>query len=244
MIKELDGRSIKKFLEIDFNNDSEIHNPEWYLERVPSSFYVFIDENYIKDASTLDKIATIINKDKFTSCEFHGDALAHGIYCKPYWDWIEPLADYLRDKKVLDVMAGSGLISMCLKYLGIDIDACDRATGEDNEYVNYRCWDFPIISGEKYIEEQAKKDIIYDTILMIWPEFNGDGTDKKICDVFLNSNPNGEIIFIGEDDMGGCTGSKALFEAYKFEEIVELDKYYIPDWGYHDGIFRATKIAK
>ena len=67
---------------------------------------------------------------------------------------------------------------------------------------------------------------------------------KEICDVFLNSNPNGEIIFIGEDDMGGCTGSKALFEAYKFEEIVELDKHYIPDWGYHDGIFRATKIVK
>ena len=78
---------------------------------------------------------------------------------------------------------------------------------------------------------------------MIWPEYNGDGSDKEICDVFLKSNPNGEIIFIGED-CGGCTGSDDFFSNYELEVIEELDSHYIPDWGLHDGIHKVLKIER
>ena len=241
MEKELDEKNVKKFLEMDFNNDPERHEIDWYLERVPNSFYTYKEKDNNKHISALDML---FNKDMIlTPCKFHMSGMDHGFYCKPSWDWINPLADYLKGKKVLDVMAGNGLISLCLKHLGVDVDACDRAIGEDNEYTNYRCWDFPIISGEKYIEDQKEKGIVYDTILMIWPEYDGDGSDKKICDLFLESNPNGEIIFIGED-AGGCTGSDAFFDSYELDWIFELSNYYTPDWGIHDGIYRASKIRK
>ena len=210
-MKKLDEESIMRFLEMDFRKDSENHDVNWYIERVPNSFYTEKD----KSTST-----GIFNLNVYY---FHTAGMEHGFYCKPSWEWINPLADYLKGKKVLDVMAGNGLISLCLKHLGVDVDACDRAIGKDNKYTNYRCWDFPIISGEKYIEDQRKKDIVYDTILMIWPEYDGDGSDKKICDLFLEFNPNGEIIFIGED-AGGCTGSDAFFNSYELDWMRELSE--------------------
>ena len=137
-------------------------------------------------------------------------------------------------------MAGNGLISLCLKHRGVDVDACDRAIGEDNEYCSHRCWDFPTMSGEKYIENQSKKGVIYDTLLIIWPEYNGDGSDKRICDIFLRSNPHGEIIFIGEDK-GGCTGSSYFFDNYDLNFIWEISKHYTPDFGIYDDIYRVSK---
>ena len=232
-MKKLDRESVKRFMEMDFRNDPEIHEEKWYIDRVPNSFYKEVDNKSLNPNHNSNMMI-------LGMCYLHGAKMDHGFYCNPSWDWIKPFARYLKGKKVLDTMAGNGLISLCLKHLGVDTDACDRVMGEANEYTTYRCWDFPIISGEKYIEEQAKKGIIYDTILLIWPEYNGDGSDKEICDVFLKYNPNGEIIFIGED-CGGCTGSEDFFNHYELELIEELDRHYIPDWGLHDGIYRVVK---
>ena len=230
----LDEKAIKRFFEMDFIQDSEKHEPEWYLERVPDSFYTS------KKSKELIYLSEDNYEDNVSIWTFHTKGMAHGFYCKPSWDWINPLADYLKGKKVLDVMAGNGLISLCLKHLGVDVDACDRAIGEDNEYCSHRCWDFPTMSGEKYIENQSKKGIIYDTLLIIWPEYNGDGSDKRICDIFLRSNPHGEIIFIGEDK-GGCTGSSYFFDNYELNFMWEISKYYTPDFGIYDDIYRVSK---
>ena len=238
MVKVLDEEKVNKFFKMDFRNDPERHEVNWYLERVPDTFYKEVPDDVVDSRNVHNIISNEIH-----SFKFHSNGMDRGFYCKPYWNWIDPFANYLKGKKVLDVMAGNGLISLCLKHRGINIDACDRATGKDNNYVRYRSWDFPIISGEKYIEEQAKKDIVYDTILLIWPEYAGDGTDKEICDVFLKSNPEGEIIFIGEDQEG-CTGSDAFFEAYELDVFEEIDQHYIPDWGIHDSIYKVKRIEK
>lgn len=234
-MKVLNKENANKFFEMDFRNDSENHDINWYLTRVPDSFYKEVPDDVVNPRNIMDIVS-----DEISSFSFHSHTMDRGFYCKPSWEWIDPLANYLKGKKVLDVMAGNGLISLCLKHRGIDIDACDIATGKDNNYVTYRSWDFPIISGEKYIEEQAKKAIVYDTILLIWPEYMGDGSDKKICDIFLKTNPDGEIIFIGED-CGGCTGSEAFFEAYELDLFEEIDQHYIPDYGIHDGIYKVRK---
>lgn len=238
MAKDLNKEVVKKFLEMDFRRDAERHETEWYLERVPESFYEetlaispFLD--YIMNASTS-------TKREITIGNFHHYTMDNGIYCKPTWEWIRPMAEHLKDKKVLDVMAGNGLVSLCLKHCGVDIDACDRAKGADNTYSRFRCFDYPIIPGEDFIVEQAKLGTVYDTLLLIWPPYNGDGSDKTICDNFLNTNPNGEIIYIGEN-AGGCTGSDEFFDNYSLEPLQELDKYYIPDLAIYDGIYRAIK---
>ena len=230
----LDEKAIKRFFEMDFIQDSEKHEPEWYLERVPDSFYTN------KKSKELIYLSEDNYEDNVSIWTFHTKGMAHGFYCKPSWDWINPLANYLNGKKVIDIMAGNGLISLCLKHKGIDIDACDRAIGEDNEYCSHRCWDFPTMSGEKYIENQSKKGVIYDTLLIIWPEYNGDGSDKRICDIFLRSNPHGEIIFIGEDK-GGCTGSSYFFDNYELNFMWEISKYYTPDFGIYYDIYRVSK---
>ena len=237
-MKDLNMANVKKFFEMDFRNDSEQHDASWYLERVPNSFYKDVLD---VPSSYMTPYEMFTASDKIDMSCFHGHGMDRGFYCKPSWEWIDPFANYLKGKKVLDVMAGNGLISLCLKHHGVDIDACDIATGDDNNYVTYKSWDFPIISGEKYIEEQAKRLLVYDTILLIWPEYMGDGSDKKICDIFLKTNPDGEIIFIGED-YGGCTGSEAFFEAYELEPFEEIDQHYIPDWGIHDGIYKVERI--
>ena len=236
MIKVLDKEKVEKFFEMDFRRDFKEHETDWYLERVPDSFYKEAPDTTCR----LHEISDVVSNE-ISMYSFHSNGIDHGFYCKPSWDWINPLAKYLNGKKVLDVMAGNGLISLCLKHRGVDIDACDRATGKNNKYTTFRAWDYPIMPGEDYIIGQAVNEIIYDTLLLIWPEYDGDGSDKIICDNFLVTNPNGEIIFIGENE-GGCTGSKDFFEAYELEYFEDIGQHYISSWGIYDGIFKVKRI--
>ena len=235
MAKTLNKEAVSKFLKMDFRNDPERHEPDWYLEKVPESFY----EEATTTPSLLDDL-TNDAKGEIVVSNFHHYTMNNGFYCKPTWEWIRPMAEHLKGKKVLDVMAGNGLVSLCLKHCGVDIDACDRDKGTKNNYSRFTCFDYPISPGEDFIVEQAKHAIVYDTVLLIWPPYIGDGSDKVICDNFLKSNPDGEIIFIGEN-VGGCTGSDEFFENYHLEPLQGVDEYYIPDWGIYDGIYRAIK---
>ena len=235
MIKVLDKEKVEKFFEMDFRRDFKEHETDWYLERVPDTFYKEVEKvvSMNRDIMKVDV--------EFESVVFHRAGMENGFYCKPSWDWIDPLSNYLKNKKVLDTMTGNGLIPLCLKHRGVDIDACDRATGKNNKYTTFRAWDYPIMPGEDYIIGQAVNEIIYDTLLLIWPEYDGDGSDKIICDNFLVTNPNGEIIFIGENE-GGCTGSKDFFEAYELEYFEDIGQHYISSWGIYDGIFKVKRI--
>ena len=77
-MKKLDEESIMRFLEMDFRKDSENHDVNWYIERVPNSFYTE------KDKSTPDT-----DIFKLNVYYFHTAGMEHGFYCKGIW-WRRP----------------------------------------------------------------------------------------------------------------------------------------------------------
>ena len=59
----------------------------------------------------------------------------------------------------------------------------------------------------------------------------------QACNVFLQKNPNGEIIYNGEGP-GGCCADDEFFENYDLED---LDINYQSVCGIHDNFFIAKK---
>lgn len=138
-----------------------------------------------------------------------------GLYGLITEDFINNLAEYLEGKRVLEVMAGKGYISLGLKNKGIDVIATDD-----------KSWGIPTDENSIEIEEldgllavkKYGKDIDY--VIMSWSPLNNP-IDYEVLIELRKINPEAIIIVIGE--LNGCTGSD---EFRKNIEFVEDDSFY------------------
>ena len=124
-------------------------------------------------------------------------------------DWIIPLSKWIGDKKVLELLAGSGSLSYALRAQGINIITTDKFSWVDSDnsfyWLNY-CWcEIEKIDALNAIEKYGK-DVDY--ILVSWPPIN-----EIMYDILLKArsvNDNLKIIYIGETN-GGCTADDNFF---------------------------------
>lgn len=140
------------------------------------------------------------------------------------------LAQFIGDKKCLEIMAGKGCLSYALKQYDIDIIPTD----------NYN-WDCQRLNQWLDVEELNCLDAIekygkdVDYIIIGWTPY-GDPIIEEVFNKIKEVNPDLEIIFIGED-VGGCTGTDDMFDNIEYIrderfDIVELS-YFTWD-GLHD----------
>ena len=132
-----------------------------------------------------------------------------GMYALVSWAWVTPLAEWIGDRKVLEVLSGRGWLAYALREKGIDLIATDNFSwGQSHrdkaltEVIEMDALD----AVEKYGEST-------DILILSWPPYGEEiayRAMKKLYDI----NPNAVIVFIGEGS-GGCTADDNFFDHFE-----------------------------
>lgn len=129
--------------------------------------------------------------------------------------FVNDLAHYLKDKRVLEVFAGNGLMAHLLSQQGVCITATSLFKGYDlSSFGRYHA-----IEEIDCLAAINKYQSNHDVLLMIWPE--ATSMAFKAASVFfsLDETLQKEIVFIGEKTniekgiLGGCATDE-FFEVF------------------------------
>jgi hypothetical protein len=173
---------------------------------------------------------------------YNPSELSISFYAKEYYNslgmygfvshrWVKPFAEWIGNRKVLEVMAGAGHLSYALKQYGVDVIATDN-----NSWANERGWEpvTEVMEADSVEAINLWGDKI-DILLMSWPYM--DDTAYRTIKQLNEVNPNALIVYIGEGN-GGCTASEEFFD--HFNQINDDKKFNIAEalfqrWpGIHD----------
>lgn len=137
--------------------------------------------------------------------------IKNGSFSLVSMNWVRCLADYLKDKKCIELMAGSGILSYGLKSLGIDVIATDDESYGDyfyNKWTNIEKID-ALDAIRKYIKERPY-------IILSWPEMGSKA--YEILMLMRELNKDAKMIYIGE--VGAACADDAFADAIN---IIDAD---------------------
>ncbi len=155
-----------------------------------------------------------------------------GMFAFVCWDWVNPFATWIGNRRCLEVMSGAGWLAKALREKNIDIIATD-----DYSWGKRRGWS--VIS--EVIEMNAVSAILNyahqcDILIISWPYMNDDA--YHAIKTAHDTNPAMLIVYIGEG-AGGCTANDKFFEYFEEIELQEFDEVrnqFKSWWGIHDTI--------
>lgn len=116
----------------------------------------------------------------------------------------EALATFIGEKKVLEVMAGTGCLTYGLRQCGVDIHATDDLS--EGFYSKFWIDDLEQLDCIESIKKYGKE---IDYLLIGWPAYKAPLL--TVIHLLKYINPKAEIIYIGEA-RGGCTGHDTLWD--------------------------------
>lgn len=199
-----------------------------------------IDEDDLRH-DTLDVLETLLNKEipeKYKEEVLLNMSLRFKVipiqgYSLVSKDWVKPFANWIGDRKCLEIMAGKGTLSFALQSEGKSVIATDGYQWSRFDFNNL--WtDVENIDALDAIDKYGK-DV--DIIIMSWCYM--DELGYKCLLKMREVNPDAIMIYIGEP-YGGCTGSDSLYESMieiHDKDIDNINSIY-PQWmGIHDRIF-------
>lgn len=146
------------------------------------------------------------------------------VVTKPFAD---KLANYLKGKKCLEIMAGKGVLSKALKDRGIDIITTDNLTWHDKRIISDTWIDIENMEAGDAIRKYNDVDVI----IVSWMPLNVKG--KRIARMIRKYNPNVQIISIEED----CTANETWYDRVEYiDDNMFADVYtsYKSWFGVHD----------
>lgn len=126
-----------------------------------------------------------------------------GMFAHVSWKWIIPFAEWIGNRKCLEIMAGAGYLSYALREKGIDIIASD-----DHSWHKHRDWQsvteiIPLTANQAIWQYGKQVEII----IMAWPHM--DNSAYQALRLLHYINPNALLVYIGE--WGGCTANDNFF---------------------------------
>lgn len=157
-------------------------------------------------------------------------------------EWFERFAShpYIKNKKILEIFAGSGILSLGLQFNGVTIHPTDNLSWfkkdevmgiEDNLDQKHSRHGSIYINDIEQLDaleavEKYKDD--YEVLLFSWPPID-DPISIEACRMWSTKHPDGIIVYIGETKEG-CTGCRELYEEYVTIETFPMYNYR----GIHD----------
>lgn len=149
---------------------------------------------------------------------------------------ISLLKDFLANKKVLEVGAGSGYLSNLLRLRGVDVTPIDNFSHQTMGGYTFKEFSPSIINVD--VKDHPVEN--YDVVILSWPH---DGMET------LSKMKTGQYIIYQGESSGGCTGSEEFHDTlYDTEQFVQvehgLNKYHLQFDGIHDRWEIFLKIGK
>lgn len=147
-----------------------------------------------------------------------------GMWCIVDQVWTKQLAEWIGNRKVLEIMAGAGWLAKALSDHGVNIIATD---GFCSHGIKKSMTVFPV---EKMRPKKAVQTFEADILLVSWPPYDQDRALISACIEWGTKKP---VVFIGESE-GGCTASDKFFDIFhRTEDVPEFSMMswpYIHDW--------------
>jgi hypothetical protein len=141
-------------------------------------------------------------------------------------EWTTQLAEWIGERKVLEIMAGAGWLAKALSDCGVNIVATDSGDWDERHDKMMRL--YPI---KKHDAANAVRLFDADILICSWPPYGSDA----ICDAATVWGTERPIIYIGEGD-GGCNAPEEFWE--HFREMDNAPNIPLISWdGIHDHIF-------
>ena len=145
------------------------------------------------------------------------------------------LAEFIGNRKVLEIMSGKGALAKGLIDEGVSIKPTDNFSWEAPGFFNNLWTDIEDINALDAIKKYAKD---YDILLASWMPYE-DIISYEILLEMRKQNPNMIMLFIGED-LGGCCACDKFFEAAQrienktIEDIIK--NVFRVHYGIHDEV--------
>lgn len=155
-----------------------------------------IPESYLLDDE--DMLSKNTNTLGPRSIFFHEVYVSYCSCCLLSYDWIRPLADWIGTRTCLEIMAGSGALSMALKNCGVSIVATDDFSWGNELWLRSLWTDVERIDARAAIDKY-KPDIV----ICSWPP-TGEPVAKEALLKMRAVNPNALMIYIGEPAGASC----------------------------------------
>lgn len=158
------------------------------------------------------------------------------------WDWLDYIVEFLKDKRCLEVMAGSGSLTYALKQKGVNIIATDNFSWDGMSDCNWNSdkeyWtDIENIDAIEAVEKYGEAT---DVIIMSWAYM--DDTAYRVLQKMREVNPDCIMIFIGESE-GGCTADISFYEAIYTvdDDLIDKANQNFKSW---EGIYDRIWLVK
>lgn len=153
-------------------------------------------------------------------------------------EFLDELSEFLKGKKVLEIMSGTGFLASQLRLRGVDIIATDDMTGI-YDFKTIHIDDIEAIDCVDAIDKYHK-DINY--VIMSWPEMSNDAA-RALRSCYEYDIP---LIYIGEFSKNGCTADAEFYEfaAHYFDNYWEIGNKYRTFLGLHDTCRLLKKKGK
>ena len=125
--------------------------------------------------------------------------------CWPIIDnrWTKQLSDWIGDRSVLEIMAGSGWLTKALHNHGAKVYPTDA---NSHNKVFQRAMPVKQLGAIKSVKKYCSQ---VDVLLVSWPYM-----DDVLVNALQHWDSNKPIIYIGEKK-GGCTASDAFFNGFQ-----------------------------
>jgi hypothetical protein len=152
--------------------------------------------------------------------------------------WTRDLAVWIRNRRVLEIMAGRGWLAKALALHGIQIVATDNGAWSSS-YANRS----PVFEVNRFEALAAIETFDHgaDILLVSWPPY-GDTTIGRAAEIWGSDRP---IIYIGEN----CGGRNVPEEFFEYFNVLEGLSFPLKSWyGFHDnvlvGYYRITSSER
>lgn len=144
-----------------------------------------------------------------------------GIWHLPNQLWLNDLHQFIAGRRVLEVMAGNGILTSGLRALGDDVVATDNFSWENQDIQTPDLW----IQVNQMTGLQAIKTIPFDVVIMSWAP-DTDTSDVDILMTLRQQNFTGDFIVIGEKNC--ATNSAQFWKIADLSAPLSLNEHHQP----------------
>ncbi len=146
--------------------------------------------------------------------------------------WLDKLSYFLKDKKVVEVMAGNGIISGYLQSKGINIISTDDNSwnlselNRSLEFSGLCIYPYTTIEKISAVDAVNKYGKTVDYLIMSWPPYKSD-VAYNVLKTLRTVNPKAKIIYIGE--YNGCCANSRFFTSINSisdRRIEKINQYF------------------